>query len=253
VSLRWLSQGIGDAPAEDGWLSPREAAWVARMRFPKRRSEFRLGRWTAKLALAHYLGRETSAGALRSIEIDRAPDGAPVPLVDGRPAQAYVTMTDRADQAVCLVGPPDVALGCDLELVEPRSDAFVADYLTPAEQRLVAAAGDGDARNLVANLVWCGKESALKVLRTGLRRDTRSVEVSLPQSGAVAGWAPIRIHAVEGTRFPGWWQRFGAFVLTLAATEPFPPPRPLVDPPGLASAVPGESWHRSIDPSRRRA
>ena len=142
VGLSWLSQGMADAPVDDAWLSPREAAWVARMRFPKRRSEFRLGRWTAKRALALYLGRDASAGALRSIEIDRAPDGAPAPLVDGRPAEAYVTMTDRADQAVCLVGPPGTALGCDLELVEPRSDAFVGDFLTPAEQRLVAAAAE---------------------------------------------------------------------------------------------------------------
>jgi 4'-phosphopantetheinyl transferase len=240
VGLFWLSQGMADAPADDAWLSPREAAWVARMRFPKRRSEFRLGRWTAKKALALSLGRDASAGALRSIEIDRAPDGAPHPFVDGRPAEAYITMTDRADQAVCLVGPPGIALGCDLELVEPRSDAFVGDFLTPAEQRLVAAAGG--ERDLLANLVWCGKESALKVLRTGLRRDTRSVEVSLPEGGAVDGWAPMSVRAVEGTVFPGWWQRFGAFVLTLAAAEPFAPPRPLASPPGLACAVPAHAW-----------
>ena len=248
MSLFWLSQGMADAPVDDAWLSPREGAWVARMRFPKRRSEFRLGRWTAKRALALYLGRQASAEALRSIEIDRAPDGAPSPLVDGRPAEAYVTMTDRADQAVCLVGPPGTALGCDLELVEPRSEAFVADFLTPAEQRLVAAAGDGDARDVLVNLVWCGKESALKVLRTGLRRDTRSVEVSFPHGSHVDGWAPISIRAVEGTVFPGWWQRFGAFVLTLAATAPFSPPRPFVDPPGLATATPSESWRaRRLD------
>lgn len=242
MSLSWLSQGMADAPADDAWLSPRETAWVARIRFPKRRSEFRLGRWTAKKALALYLGRDASAAALRTIEIDRAPDGAPAPLVDGLPAEAYVTMTDRADQAVCLVGPPATALGCDLELVEPRSNAFVADFLTAAEQGLVAVAGAGEARDLLANLVWCGKESALKVLRTGLRRDTRSVEVSFPEGGAVDGWAPMSVRAVEGTIFPGWWQRFGAFVLTLAATEPFGPPRPLLDPPGLATAAPAHSW-----------
>ncbi len=240
MSLAWLSQGMADAPADDAWLSPREAAWVARMRFPKRRTEFRLGRWTAKKALALYLGRDASADALRAIEIDRAPDGAPAPLVEGRPAHAYLTMTDRADQAVCLVGPPGTALGCDLELVEPRSDAFVADFLTPAERALVAAAGA--ERDLVANLVWCGKESALKVLRTGLRRDTRSVEVSFPPGDTVIGWRPMGVRAVEGTLFPGWWQRFGAFVLTLAATGAFEPPRPLVDPPGLATAVPGHAW-----------
>ncbi len=240
MSLRWLSQGIADVPADDAWLSPREAAWVARMRFPKRRSEFRLGRWTAKKALALHLGRDASAGALPSIEIDRAPDGAPHPLVDGRAAAAFITMTDRADQAVCLVGPPGAALGCDLELVEPRSDAFVADYLTPAEQRSVAEAGA--ERDLMANLVWCGKESVLKVLRTGLRRDTRSVEVTFPEGRAVDGWAPMSVRAVEGAVFQGWWQRFGAFVLTVAATEPIAPPRPLVDPPGLATAVPAHSW-----------
>ncbi len=242
VRLRWLSQGMADVPPDDSWLSPREAAWVARMRFPKRRSEFRLGRWTAKNALALALGRGRSAEELCTIEIDRAGDGAPAPLVDGRPAAAYITMTDRADQAVCVVGPPGPALGCDLELVEPRTDAFLADFLTSSEQRLVAAAAGPEARDLLANLAWCGKESALKVLRTGLRRDTRSVEVSLPDGPAVDGWSPLSVRASEGAVFPGWWRRFGAFVLTVAATDPFAPPLPLADPPGLATAVPAHSW-----------
>jgi 4'-phosphopantetheinyl transferase len=240
--LWWLSQGMADAPAHDDWLSPREAGYVASLRFPKRRTEFRLGRWTAKSAVARVLGSDCSPAALRAITIDRAPDGAPAPLVDGRPAELYITMTDRADQAVCLVGPPGTALGCDLELVEPRSDAFVADYLTGEEQRLVAAGGPGEARDLLANLVWCGKEAALKVLRTGLRRDTRSVVVSLPDGPAQDGWSPLVVRSVEGAVFPGWWQRFGSFVLTVAATAPFLPPRSLVDPPGLATAQPGESW-----------
>jgi len=244
TELRWLSQGMADAPAHDDWLAPREADHVASLRFPKRRSEFRLGRWTAKSAIALVLGRERSPEDLRAITIDRASDGAPAPFVEGRPAALYITMTDRADQAVCLVGPPGTALGCDLELVEPRSDAFVADYLTTEEQRLVAAAGPGEARDLLANLVWCGKEAALKVLRTGLRRDTRSVAVSLPGGPAQDGWSPLVVRSVEGAVFPGWWQRFGPFLLTVAATAPFAPPRPLVEPPGLATARPGENWRQ---------
>jgi len=244
ATLRWLSQGMSDVPGDDAWLTPREAQYLARMRFPKRHSEFRLGRWTAKRAIALLLGREASSAGLRAILIDRAPDGAPAAVVDGRPADLYLTMTDRADQAVCLVGPPGTALGCDLELVEPRSDAFVADYLTTEEQRLVAAAGPGEARDLLANLVWCGKEAALKVLRTGLRRDTRSVAVSLPGGPAQDGWSPLVVRSVEGAVFPGWWQRFGPFLLTVAATAPFAPPRPLVEPPGLATARPGENWRQ---------
>jgi 4'-phosphopantetheinyl transferase len=238
--LFFFSQGMGDVPASDEWLSPLEAAYIARLRFPKRRLEFRLGRWTAKKALALYLGREDAD--LARIVIDRAPDGAPAPIVDGRAAEAYVTMTDRADQAVCVVGPPGTRLGCDLEVVEPRSGGFVTDYLTPAEQALVREVSTDEARALLANLVWCGKESSLKVLRTGLRRDTRSVEVSLPSAPPIDGWEPLAVATAEGARHSGWWRRFGAFVLTVVATEPFAPPRSLVEPPTLATAAPAESW-----------
>jgi 4'-phosphopantetheinyl transferase len=242
ATLRWLSQGMSDVPGDDAWLAPREATYLAGMRFPKRHSEFRLGRWTAKRAIALQLGRDGSSAGLRGILIDRAPDGAPAAFVDEQPADLYLTMTDRADQAVCLVGPPGTALGCDLELVEPRSDGFVGDYFTTSEQRLVADAAGGDGRELLANLIWCGKESALKVLRTGLRRSTLSVEVSFPTGSRVEGWAPLRVRAIEGTVFPGWWQRFGAFVLTVAATGDFVPPRPFIEPPGLAGAAPGQRW-----------
>jgi len=242
VDLFWLSQGMADVPAAADWLSAREAAWIARMRFEKRRSEFRLGRWTAKNALALYLRRPREAADLQAIEIDRAPDGAPTPLVDGCAAAAYISMTDRADQAVCVVGPPGFRLGCDLEVVEERSAAFVDEFLTEPERRIVAGARDLDGSRLLANLIWCGKESALKVLRTGLRRDTRSVEVSFPDGPLVDGWGRVCVRAEEGPVFPGWWRRYGDFVLTLAATDGFGPPRPLVDPPGLATAVPAHSW-----------
>ena len=242
MSVAWHSQGMADVPPDDGWLSPREAAWVARMRFEKRRGEFRMGRWAAKNAVALFLGRPCSPETLHAVEIDRAPDGAPAPLVDGEPAPVSISMTDRADQAVCVIGPPGVGLGVDLELVEPRTDAFVADYLTEAEQRIVGEASDREERDLRANLIWCGKESALKVLRTGLRRDTRSVEVSFPDLSTVEGWSPMAVRSVEGSEFPGWWSRSGDFVLTVAASEAFPPPHPLVDPPGLATAVPAHAW-----------
>jgi 4'-phosphopantetheinyl transferase len=237
--LAWLSQGVADAAPGEAWLSPREAA-QALLRFPKRSDAFRLGRWTAKKALALSLGRDAAPEALRSIEIGRAADGAPLPLVDGRPAAASLSLTGRADQAVALVGPSGIGLGCDLEVVEPRSAAFVADYLTAAERRLVNAARGGGAGDLVANVVWSAKESALKILRTGLRRDTRSLEVSL--AAGSDGWASMSIRAAEGRAFPGWWRRFGAFVLTVAGTRPFPPPPSLVEPPGLGGAIPGESW-----------
>jgi 4'-phosphopantetheinyl transferase len=235
-----------DVPPDDRWLSRREAAWVSRMRFEKRRSEFRLGRWTAKNAIALFLGRPRSPPDLQVVEIDRAPDGAPAPLIEGMRAPASISMTDRADQAVCVVAAPRLGLGVDLELVEPRSEAFVADYLTAGERRLVGEASSREGRDVRANLIWCAKESALKVLRTGLRRDTRSVEVSFPDAPSVDGWAPIAVRSIEGACYSGWWRRYGAFILTVAATEAVLPPDPLVDPPGLATAVPAHAWLRRL-------
>ncbi|MGW5718693.1 4'-phosphopantetheinyl transferase family protein [Amycolatopsis sp. NPDC003865] len=232
----WLAHGMRDVPPADGWLSPAEAARLAGLAHPKRRSELRLSRWTGKHAIAAVLGLGTGAATLARIEIRPAASGAPVACVDGVPAPVAVSLTDRADWAVCLTGPPGVALGCDLELVEPRSGAFVRTWLTERERETVEA---GD-RSLLANLLWSAKESALKVLKTGLRRDTRSVEVEL---GTVrAGWSPLVVRAAEGGEFPGWWRRYGEFVLTCAAPAPWDPPRCLTEPPSLATAVPSHGW-----------
>lgn len=207
------------------------------MRFAKRRNDFLVSRWTAKRALAEAL--HPAASQPQDVEVRPAPTGAPVAYVGGVPAPCSVSSSDRAGWAVCLVGPPDRLVGCDLELVEERSAAFVADWFTPSERELVAAPGaDPD---VVANLVWSAKESALKVLQTGLRRDTRTVEVSLHDL-SVGQWHRLSVTAVEGVTFPGWWCRHGDFLLTVAADAPLPPPTSLVDPTPLAEAVPTHSW-----------
>jgi len=242
MSLRWLSAGEREPPAGDDWLTPRERSYLARMRFPKRSSEFRLGRWTAKRALAFALGVDPCGGSLARIEIDRATDGAPEPRLDGEPAPVAISMTDRAGWAVCVVGEPGTAVGCDLELVEPRSTAFVSDYLTPDEQRFVGSARSREESDVRANLLWSAKEAALKVLRTGLRRDTRSVEVRVLDEAGGAGWAALEVRDAGGPVFPGWWRRYGVFLLTVAADVALPPPVPIVEPPGLATAEPSELW-----------
>jgi 4'-phosphopantetheinyl transferase len=70
------------------------------------------------------------------------------------------------------------------------------------------------------------------------------VEVSFPDEPRVEGWAALLVRATEGTEFPGWWRRFGAFVLTVAASRSIEPPCPLVEPPGLETAEPAHAWLR---------
>ena len=127
-------------------------------------------------------------------------------------------MTDRADWAVCVVSHgTGWASASDLELVESRTEAFVRDWFTPAERDLVLGAAPGERRDLLANLVWSAKESALKVLQTGLRRDTRSVEVDVIEMDGEQRWARLVVRSEEGDMFPGWWHRYGDFLLTVVA------------------------------------
>jgi 4'-phosphopantetheinyl transferase len=239
MSARWLARGLAGLPASGAWLSPAERERAAAMRFPKRRSEFLVARYAAKLAISRAAGRPAEeVRDLSTIEVRHRPTGAPIAFVGGAPAPLSMSLTDRADWAVCLVASPDVRVGCDLELVEPRTPAFVRDYLTAAERDTVAAAPDPD---LVANLLWSAKESALKVLETGLRRDTRSVEVTLHADDG-HGWQPFDARPAEGGRFPGWWRRWGPFLLTVAADVTLGPPSAFEDPHGLETAVPSHGW-----------
>lgn len=228
---QWLAHGEPDLPGTDGWLSDAEAAVCARMRFAKRRREFQVSRWAAKQAMA---ARQGGALDPAGLEVRHHPSGAPEAWAGGRALPVGISLSDRAGWAVCLLGLGPGEVGCDLELVEPRSAAFVRCFFTAAECRLV---GQSD---LLANLVWSAKESALKVLRTGLRRDTRTVEVRLGETGA--DWSPLTVR-IDATRcLPGWWARFGDFVFTVVTAVPTPPPVGLEGADRLRTAVPVHSW-----------
>lgn len=236
--IHWFSAGMHQVAPEADWLEQELAHRLAKLPYTKRRDEARLGRWTAKRTIAHAINIEPDLAALQQITIRNASDGAPEAMVDGEPLDAVIAMTDRADWAVCAVMAGRHRIGCDLELVEPRTGAFVRDYFTGSEQQLVASSGDHD---MTANLIWSAKESALKVMRTGLRRDTRSVEVELFEAEQ-NDWRQLRITADDGRRFPGWWIQFGSFLLTVASEVETPPPASLAHPEPLRTALPGHAW-----------
>ncbi len=247
--MRWLAVGESAIPDGVGWLSDAEATRAATMRFTKRRTEYRLRRLAGKRAVAAVLGRPVDPRSLAGIEVLNRLGGAPYVVVDGEPARLDVSLTDRAGWAVCLVGPEGElgggTLGVDLEAVEPRSRGFVADYLTAYEQEYVRSQGEhgSEGWDVAANLLWSAKEAALKVLRVGLRADTRSVEVALGDDGA-----PRRLGATDRPgghrwdRFPGWWRRDGVFLLTLASREFTEPPTLLAGGDDLAGGEPVHSW-----------
>lgn len=223
VAVHWLEQTTADVPAAGDWLSAREADRLESIRLARRRADWLLGRWTAKQAVAACLHIQ----ALGTIEIRAAPSGAPEVFLANEAAPVTISLSHRAGRAACAVAAPGTALGCDLEIIEPHSDAFIADYFTAEEQALVAQALPDDRSPLLA-LLWSAKESALKALGVGLRLDTRCVIVTPSEALRRGGsaWCPLQVHEVDGTVFHGWGQRADGLIRTLVAAPP--PCRPVV-------------------------
>jgi 4'-phosphopantetheinyl transferase len=132
---RWLALGGDALPAGEEWLAPGELARLAELCYDKRRTEYLLRQLVAKHAVALDAGRPTDPATLAGIEVRNAPSGAPYVCVDGAQLAVGVSITDRAGWAVCVTyepAGPGRSVGCDLELVEPRSPGFVRDFLTEA-------------------------------------------------------------------------------------------------------------------------
>jgi phosphopantetheinyl transferase len=217
VTISWLEHTAAEVPQADWWLSRAEQEHLGGLRFDKRRSDWRLGRWTAKLAVSKSL----AVPDLDSIEIRPAQTGAPRVFVRGDPAPLSISISHRDGVAMCAVCAPGALLGCDIETVEPRSDSFAADYFTPAEQ----AALSGANRCTTLALYWSAKESALKALGIGLGIDMLRLHVHVDQ-GTAGGWIPLTVRYAHLRTFHGWWQKANGLLRTIvAAPAPCPPGR----------------------------
>lgn len=242
MELCWLEQTESDVPADDRWLSPEESICLHSMRFAKRRNDWRLGRWTAKRALVAHLRSPIDIRALVDVEIHAAESGAPEVFLYGEPADVAISLSHRAGTALCTVGPPVSNFGCDLERIEPRSEAFVADYFTAAEQTLIERT-NLPGRSLLLALLWSAKECALKALRVGLRLDTRSISV-IPGAGwshvctDPEEWRPLQLQYAPAGCFEGWWRTQHDLVRTVVGDPPLCSPLHAIQSHPLALTVP---------------
>ena len=235
MNIYWLEQTEADVPSEEDWLGPDERLLLRGMRFAKRRADWRLGRWTTKQAIAAYLRLTVCPSALADMQILAAPSGAPQAWFKKQIAPLVISISHSSGRAICAVAPYGAALGCDLELIETRSECFVSDYFTTEEQATISRVSPNQRMQLVT-LLWSAKESALKMLGVGLRIDTRLVAVNLVAESQLVRencvssavdtngraycnnpWQPLQVRDAGGQIFDGWWQRADNFVRTLVA------------------------------------
>jgi 4'-phosphopantetheinyl transferase len=225
MKVYWFEQSEQDVPFGDDWLSYAELARLGTLRFAKRRNDWRLGRWTAKQAVAQQLGYPITPHALTEIEVKSKDSGAPEVLISGKPGAVTISLSHRSGIAACAVSQGGFSLGCDLETAETRSSSFVADYFTAEEQTFVAAL-PFDQQVIAVASIWSAKESALKVLEVGLRADTRSVVVRLAATDfahSMERWRPLQVKVPTEAPYPGWWRYEDGLVRTFVAECPVSP------------------------------
>jgi 4'-phosphopantetheinyl transferase len=203
---------------EPGFLTEEELLRLAAFRFEKRRSEWLLGRWTAKQLL-----RRSQPAYAQGVGVRNEAGGKPY-FVDqnGAALPGCLSISHRGGRAFCAwSGSAEAGLGADLEVCEPRDKIFVEDYLSPPEQTL-ALACEGQRRDLVVTLMWSAKEAVFKALGTGLRMDTRSVTVGGLEGLTLKdeipnGWLPLTFESkVVLQPMRGFWRLEGNFLLTVA-------------------------------------
>lgn len=217
------------------WLSDAEREQALALRFEPRRRDWLRGRRAAKEAVARVMReRWDTAPPLADVAIEPAPGGAPrarlsraaAPAGGFAPGQhlpVAVTISHRAGAVFCAAAAADEVagtLGADLELLEPRSAAFVADFLRAEETAACPA------------IVWSAKEAVLKALGLGLTVDTRTLacvpeDVPAPTAGVLVdgeGWRTFRLlespPGAGSVRLTCLWRTRGPFVQTLAYGRP---------------------------------
>ena len=243
--LRWLLQA-GTAPTADlDWLTAAERSRLASLKVEKRRRDWLLGRYAAKRLLVRWMRERTGLPVPMSfLEIGTADSGAPearlcatAPPVDGLPPgrrlPVALSISHSGDRALAALaslvpGAPPLSVGADVERIEPRIEAFAADYFTPEEIAETEAEPLASRDRLVTS-IWSAKEAVLKALGLGLTVDTRSVSCLFSEVPGEAppglgpseeGFRPFAVRVepalLGGSSLHGFWRSSGGYVLTLA-------------------------------------
>ena len=218
MQLFWLECTDSELPADEAWLSDAERRCFRERWVPKRQHDWLLGRWTAKCALARYLGTSLDPEKLRKFSVIPAESGAPIPSINGRSMDLALSISHCEGRALALIGPGRISVGCDVERVTARASEFRRQFFTSSEIEQVEQTMN-EERNLLENLIWSAKETVLKILAVGLRVDTRCVSVSIDLAEA-SGLQRFSALVVDGSRFRGWWHREGRWIKTMAGAVP---------------------------------
>ena len=202
-------------------LSPAEKTIYEGFRFEARRKSWLAGRFTAK----HLVSKIYDARYRPDqIEIRNNDLGAPCAYRADQPLPGCLSISHSGDWAAAAYAPKKLRIGIDLENITHRSDAFIQDYFTEHEVKMVSSAHTSSPTGTLrsaerATLIWSAKEALLKALGIGLRLDTRRVEVIAigdEEGEEPVGWKRLGLSSNQvSSPIDAYWRRIGRYVVTL--------------------------------------
>ncbi|WP_075064052.1 4'-phosphopantetheinyl transferase family protein [Ornatilinea apprima] len=212
-------QAGSDPSGLEGLFSSSEACRFEAMKFELRRKSFIAGRRVAKHVLMDCVP-ELRGCSTAQMSIDNHESGAPYALVNDRELPGVLSISHSGDAAAAVyTSDSSIRIGIDLEAITPRAPSFLETYFTPSELKWVSSAKEKD-RALVSTLIWSAKEAVLKALQTGLRVDTREIEILADDSPVIDGLRGFGISAPMGWHWQGHWRILDNFVITIAVGGP---------------------------------
>lgn len=198
-------------------LGAEELRYYRQIRFAKRRHEWLAGRYALKRLLSTVYDEYMNMD-YRDLQLIKTETGAACLEVNGSiRTDTRISLSHSNGYVYCACAAMGNHLGVDLELVEERASALTQDFFTRNEVAQLEKSPVQE-RSFWTTLIWSSKEAVLKALLTGLKVDTRSIDVDLSSSmPADKGWNSIRFTTTLTTEksLRLYWRREDKFVLTI--------------------------------------
>jgi len=204
-----------DVPGHFDWMHPSEKLFLKSLKFPKRRSDWTLGRFTVKTLL-----QESILGDLELKDFYILPGEKRAPVLHvpqgvsnaRRPSNARgtsitVSISHSHQKTFCITSDNHQNIGCDLELIEDRSPNFLKDYFTKKEHSLFEDLWKKylDSKTYFT-LCWSAKEAVMKATRLGMSLHPKKIQLKNVEIED-AEWNKIEILNLKTDQnYYGYWK-----------------------------------------------
>ncbi len=225
----WLSISSDQYPALNkglpftGLLSRDEQAMFDRLKTPKRRQDWLLGRLAAKKLIQAVIYQKTgNCCSLDELVIAAHASHAPY-LVGEAGKWINLSLSHAGSRAVsAVVDQPSREIGIDIEQIERRPEGFAQEFFTENEINLMRTAKDAYTNELLLAGIWSAKEAVFKALQVGLSVNTKAVTClfdinDLPKETWRQFEIQINHHRLlqQGAALQGWLRYENGYVITL--------------------------------------